>query len=372
VELTLNLLHGSRLNPNIFAWAQLHGPFDFNWTPIALPGMHILIREKASVRGTWAPHAVDGWYLGPALRSYWCYTIWSKDAHVQCICNTLTWIPSTVPVPTATTADYILASIMDIANALQKPPPNSPLEPLTESQVMALEQLMVVLHGKKKGNCNTAPDVAPATIAPTLRVGPPASIQHQHELPAAALRVDPNPAPQQPPLPSDQHHPANHIQMDHNALSPPPTVKDSSSHDDPTVITSNCAAQPSWMVTTQWQTGSMHCPQHSPCHVAATATIQDPTVALEHALHSNAFNPDTGKLAEYSKLSCSSDGAMWQASNATEIHHLAQGHSKTTGTSFMCYPGFGHPMQQESYLSAHCVCTLPRKGSTPLCPMDHG
>jgi len=38
-----------------------------------------------------------------------------------------------VPVPTATMADYILTSIMDITNALQKPPPNSPLELLTKS-----------------------------------------------------------------------------------------------------------------------------------------------------------------------------------------------------------------------------------------------
>jgi len=73
-------------------------------------------------------------------------------------------------VPIATTANYILSGITDITNALQKPPPNSPLEPLTKSQVMALEQLMVVLHGEK-GNCNTAPDLAPTTNAPTLRWG---------------------------------------------------------------------------------------------------------------------------------------------------------------------------------------------------------
>ncbi len=117
-ELTLNLLRGSRLNPKISAWAQLHGAFNFNWTPIVLPGMWVLIHEKPSVRGTWAPHAVDGWYLGPALHSYQCYTVWSKDTHAQRICDTLTWLPSTVTVPTTMMADYILAGITDIANAL--------------------------------------------------------------------------------------------------------------------------------------------------------------------------------------------------------------------------------------------------------------
>jgi len=29
------------------------------------------------------------------------------------------------------------------------------------------------------------------------------------------------------------------------------------------------------------------------------------------ALHGNAFNPDTGELAEYKELSHSSDGDLW-------------------------------------------------------------
>ncbi len=69
-ELTLNLLHGSRINPKLSAWAQLHGLYDFNRTPIAPPGMRVLVHEKPSIHRTWALHAVDGWYLGPALDSY--------------------------------------------------------------------------------------------------------------------------------------------------------------------------------------------------------------------------------------------------------------------------------------------------------------
>ncbi len=42
----LNLLCGSHLNPKLSAWAQLHGPVDFNWIPIALPGIWVLVHEK--------------------------------------------------------------------------------------------------------------------------------------------------------------------------------------------------------------------------------------------------------------------------------------------------------------------------------------
>jgi len=48
-ELMLNLLWGSHLVPTILAWVELHGPFDFNHTPIAPPGIHVLIHEKPTV-----------------------------------------------------------------------------------------------------------------------------------------------------------------------------------------------------------------------------------------------------------------------------------------------------------------------------------
>jgi len=69
-EPTLNLLRGSWVNPNLSAWAQLHGAYDFNHTPIVPPSICILIHKKPSVQGTWAPHTGDGWYLGPAMQLY--------------------------------------------------------------------------------------------------------------------------------------------------------------------------------------------------------------------------------------------------------------------------------------------------------------
>jgi len=147
-------------------------------------------------------------------------------------------------------ADYILAGITDIANALCKPAPNSPLESLTNSQVLALEQLMIVLHGKTKGTWNTAPDIAPTTTGPTLRVGPPADIQ----IPATTLRVAANPPPQVATLPSDWQHPTNEAQIKPSALIPPATLESSNGQDNPTVVTSNHTTQPRHVAPTQQQT----------------------------------------------------------------------------------------------------------------------
>jgi hypothetical protein len=66
-QITLNLLRRSRLHPQLSAHAALFGQFDFNKTPMAPPGTRVLVHEKPDKRGTWAPHGIDGWYVGPAL-----------------------------------------------------------------------------------------------------------------------------------------------------------------------------------------------------------------------------------------------------------------------------------------------------------------
>ena len=50
--LTLNLLRLSQINPKLSAYANLHGAFDFNRTPLAPPGTKIIIHDKLAIRGS--------------------------------------------------------------------------------------------------------------------------------------------------------------------------------------------------------------------------------------------------------------------------------------------------------------------------------
>ena len=88
-ELTLNILRGSRLNPKLSAWAQVNGIFDFNRVPLAPPGCRVLVHDKPQNRTTWSPHALDGWYVGPATESYRCYCVWMWTARAIRICDTV-------------------------------------------------------------------------------------------------------------------------------------------------------------------------------------------------------------------------------------------------------------------------------------------
>ncbi len=72
VELTLNMLHFSRRNPNKSANQEVYGSFDFNKTPLAPLGTKALIYDDPASLASWVPHATDGFYVGPASNHYRC------------------------------------------------------------------------------------------------------------------------------------------------------------------------------------------------------------------------------------------------------------------------------------------------------------
>jgi hypothetical protein len=139
--LTLNFLRRSRINPQLSAQAQINGAFDFNCTPLAPPGTMVLIHEKPSTCDTWAPHAIEGWYLGPALRHYRCYIVWAWATTSERITDTLTWFPTMVVMPRHSTTDIAIAAAHDLAQALLSPSPSSSLPPIYDSQHHQLLQL---------------------------------------------------------------------------------------------------------------------------------------------------------------------------------------------------------------------------------------
>jgi hypothetical protein len=65
-----------------------------------------------------------------------------------------------------------------------------------------------------------------------------------------------------------------------------------------------------------------------------------PSAEPDHyALHGNAFNPDTGRLADYAELSQCSDGALWVKACKDEFGRLCQGHGTDmpSGTNTMFF-----------------------------------
>jgi hypothetical protein len=91
--ITLNMLRTSRINPKLSASTHIYGQYDFNRAPMAPPGTRITSHEKPSRRRTWAPHGQDGWYIGPALEHYRCYTVCVNKTRGERIVETVEIFP---------------------------------------------------------------------------------------------------------------------------------------------------------------------------------------------------------------------------------------------------------------------------------------
>jgi hypothetical protein len=65
-SITCNLLQSSRCNPDISAYEQLHGKYDWNVHPMAPPGTRTVIHSSTLSRTLWGPRGLDAWYCGPA------------------------------------------------------------------------------------------------------------------------------------------------------------------------------------------------------------------------------------------------------------------------------------------------------------------
>ena len=59
--ITLNMLRPSRRILKVSIYMALEGVFDYNKTPLAPPGMKVVIHENPYKQSSWASHGVDGW-----------------------------------------------------------------------------------------------------------------------------------------------------------------------------------------------------------------------------------------------------------------------------------------------------------------------
>lgn len=312
-EMTLNMLRGSRMNPRLSAHVQLHGLFDFNRTPIAPPGIRVLVHEKPNQRTTWSPHALDGWYVGPALNSYGCYNIWIWDTRAERVCDTVSWFPTKVAMPLASTNDLILAGVHDILHAIQNPIPPASLASLSPQHTKALTTLTTILTGIATPDTSEhqvssqvdPPFITPTTHAP-LRVG---KSVHFADMPPKHTAVTFTKVTG--PL-GKRHRKQTRV-----AITKPPTKTVHPNKLNPPAQHQHNTRSKPYTIT-----------QSANLVVNAKANL-----GQHFALHGNAFNPDTGQLAEYPELSRSSEGSLWQASNAEEIGRLAQGYGTQAGTN---------------------------------------
>ena len=120
--------------------------------------------RRSQQRGTWSPHGLDAWYLGPAYEHYQCYRVWIWETKAERYTDTVAWFPPPhIKMPVASKADLIVGCMNYVVRILTEKF-HGTVDPLTNSNVHALTQTTsLLLHHAEES------PIAPAPV-PELRV----------------------------------------------------------------------------------------------------------------------------------------------------------------------------------------------------------
>ena len=89
-------------------------------------GMKVILHKTPRQRQTWAPHGVNGWYVGHVPEHYRCYRIFVTQTHAKRIGSTVEFFPSKLNMPKTTLSDQAMQAARDLIHALANPAPASP------------------------------------------------------------------------------------------------------------------------------------------------------------------------------------------------------------------------------------------------------
>ena len=138
-NITLNMMRTCRLHPHLSAYEILYGAYTYNSMPMAPLGCRALILQHPSVRASWDTHALDAWYIGPAVNHYRCYEFYVPKTRGTRTTETVKFKPHNCEVPFLSDSDCIVKSIEDLTSTLQKKQTN------TSQAMEALETLKSTL-----------------------------------------------------------------------------------------------------------------------------------------------------------------------------------------------------------------------------------
>jgi hypothetical protein len=137
----------------------------------------IIAHETPGKRKTWAPHGQDGWYIGPALEHYRCYTVYITKTRSNRIVETVDFFPHKFDLLFPSSSELATQAAADLTHALLNPQPAGPFCQVGSEQVIALRRLAIIFEAAKPNRGskkltpqndveNNAPQRVQTTVAP--------------------------------------------------------------------------------------------------------------------------------------------------------------------------------------------------------------
>jgi hypothetical protein len=116
---------------------------------MAPPGTRIIAHETPTRRKTWAPHGQDGWYIGPALEHYRCYTVYITKTRSSRIVETVEFFPHQLKIPSPSSSDLATQAAAELTHVLLNLQPAGPFCQVGDEQAIALRKLATIFEASK-------------------------------------------------------------------------------------------------------------------------------------------------------------------------------------------------------------------------------
>jgi hypothetical protein len=171
------MLRTSRINPKLSASTHIDGQYDFNRAPMAPPVTIMIAHETPSRRRTWEPHGQYGWYVGPALEHYRCYTVYINKTRGERVAETVDFFPENFKLPFPSTQELATKAATELTHALLHPQPAGPFFKVGDEQTLSLKCLADIFEGATRQKSrvvippaetvgNDAPPMVQNTVSP--------------------------------------------------------------------------------------------------------------------------------------------------------------------------------------------------------------
>ena len=140
-ELTLNLLRECRTNPEISAWENFNGEFNYDATPLGPLGIAVIIHNKPSRRKSWDMRGIDGWSTGVSMEHYRCQRVIAKNSKMERISDTVEFRHQRITTPGPTPEDRLIHTIQQLTAVLKGDGTSA-----SDAQMNAIKRLQETLN----------------------------------------------------------------------------------------------------------------------------------------------------------------------------------------------------------------------------------
>ena len=219
----MKLLQTSRTCPKISAYAHLHGTYNFDTTPLDLPGVRALLYNDPDHHVSYVVHGDEAYYLGPDLEHYHCYKLCVPYTGGTRICATDQFFPKDVAAPMLSPTTKILVSANELVNAL-KQPLSFFTTASSSDHLPELKKLATIFEAAASSrpvpNTTNIPQPASVQPAPSHVTQPPTQKFSTHSTPVTPTPVPPDndniPAPITIPCNESEIIPPNPPMFNHH------------------------------------------------------------------------------------------------------------------------------------------------------------